>query len=132
MGTTDQAATTSTPGAVRDQRTPPRGVLPRRVQTWIMAGLALVIIVVILVTGHQAPPAPATADRQSASQPVPAPAERIRSFQREITEREAREVRALPVATPQADDRRAVPNTVPPQGPAIDDGRRRASQSLFG
>ena len=33
---------------VQDRRTPPKGVLPRRVQTWILAGLALLIVVVIL------------------------------------------------------------------------------------
>src|SRR3954447_22105356 len=90
MATPDGSARSRTPGEVRDKRTAPPGVLPRRVQTWLMAGLALVIIVVILLTGHQTPPPPTTRDRPSA-QPAPPPAERIRTFQREMAQRGVRE-----------------------------------------
>ena len=38
------------PGAppVVDQRTPPSGVLPRRVQTWLMVGLAIGILAIMV------------------------------------------------------------------------------------
>src|SRR5690606_13107728 len=44
---------------VIDRRPVPPGVLPRGVQTWLMAGLAIVILLVIVLTGHRdAPEAP--------------------------------------------------------------------------
>lgn len=49
----------NTPGTtpVVDHRTAPRGVLPRRAQTWVMAGLALGVLVIVMFTGQ---PEPAT------------------------------------------------------------------------
>jgi hypothetical protein len=43
----------TTPGTapVADHRTPPRGVLPRGTQTWLMAGLAVGILAIIVFTG---------------------------------------------------------------------------------
>ena len=42
------------PGAVpvTDHRPTPAGVLPRRVQTWLMAGLAVGIVLIILLAGQ--------------------------------------------------------------------------------
>ena len=47
------------PGAapVIDQRTSPRGVLPRSTQTWLMAGLAVGVLGIIVFAGHQEPAA---------------------------------------------------------------------------
>src|SRR3954471_11378998 len=104
MATTDGSGRSRTPGEVRDKRMAPPGVLPRRVQTWIMAGLALVIIVVIVLTGHQEPPPPTTGERQSA-QPAPPPAERIRTFQREMAERSVREPPPTPPPPPMVAER---------------------------
>jgi type IV secretion system protein TrbI len=131
MATTDGSGRTRTPGEVRDKRTPPAGVLPRRVQTWIMAGLALVIIVVIMLTGHQAPPTPTTGDRPSA-QPAPPPAERIRTFQREMAERGVREPPPnAPPAPPMVAERGASGGTTPQVDPVVDERKRREYQSLF-
>ena len=46
-----------TPGTapVTDQRTPPRGVLPRGAQTWLMAALAFGSLAIIVVTGRPEP-----------------------------------------------------------------------------
>jgi hypothetical protein len=44
-----------TPGHVQDHRTPPSGLLPRKVQAWLMAGLAFVIVLVIWMTGRSEP-----------------------------------------------------------------------------
>ena len=45
------------PGAapIHDQRSTPRGVLPRQLQMWLMIGLAVIILAIILFTGHAAP-----------------------------------------------------------------------------
>ena len=40
---------------VSDHRPVPRGVLPRRFQTWLMAGLAFGILLIILITGQPEP-----------------------------------------------------------------------------
>ena len=41
---------------ITDRRPTPRGVLPRGVQTWLMAGLAVGILGIIMVTGRPEPP----------------------------------------------------------------------------
>ena len=45
----------STPGTapVTDHRMPPRGVLPRHAQTWLMVAVALGILGIIVFTGIQ-------------------------------------------------------------------------------
>ncbi|HMJ85907.1 MAG TPA: hypothetical protein VK504_22155 [Vicinamibacterales bacterium] len=40
---------------VIDNRVSPRGVLPRRTQTWLMMGLALGVLAIIVFAGHPAP-----------------------------------------------------------------------------
>jgi type IV secretion system protein TrbI len=96
-----------------------------------MAGLALVIIVVILLTGHQEPPTPTSNDRQSA-QPAPPPAERIRTFQREMAERGVREVppNAPPSPPPVAEPGRSG-GAAPQEDPLVDERKQREYQSLF-
>ena len=97
-----------------------------------MAGLALVIIVVIVLTGHQEPPTPTTGDRQPA-QPAPPPAERIRTFQREMAERGVREVPPnASLALPAVAERAAPGGAAAPQvDPVVDERKRRDYQSLF-
>src|SRR5436190_1828094 len=55
---------------VRDHRDPPRGVLPRHVQMWVMAGLAIVIVLIILIAGRPEPVA-RTAGPGRAATPTP-------------------------------------------------------------
>src|SRR5262245_14261967 len=64
---------------VSDRRTPPRGVLPRRLQMWLMVGVALVMIVIIGFTGHSQP-APRVAF-SPATQPPELSPERLRDYQ---------------------------------------------------
>ena len=42
--------------AVVDRRPVPRGVLPRGIQTWLMVGIASVIVVIILFAGQPQSP----------------------------------------------------------------------------
>ena len=64
---------------VTDHRAAPRGVLPRRMQTWLMAGVALGVFAIIVLSGH---PEPAARPVQP-SAPVPAAPnpERLRDYQ---------------------------------------------------
>ena len=57
---------------VTDHRTPPRGVLPRGAQTWLMVALALGILAIIVLTGRPEPPArPAAGPVNQALAPSP-------------------------------------------------------------
>lgn len=65
--------------AITDKRTPPRGVLPRGTQSWIMVGLAVVILGIIVFTGR--PKATVEASRPvNAADAAPTP-ERVRNYQ---------------------------------------------------
>ena len=84
-----------TPGTapVVDRRPVPRGVLPRGVQTWLMAALALGMLFIIFLTGK--PEGPATT-RQPAGAVSPPSADRVRDYQerlRALDEQAAREAR---------------------------------------
>ena len=52
---------------VTDRRPVPQGVLPRGVQTWLMAGLAAAMLLIIVLTGRPDAPAPV---RQAATTPA--------------------------------------------------------------
>src|SRR6516164_4158805 len=78
-------------GMVRDVRQPPRGVLPRQLQMWLMAGLAVVILLIILVTGRTQPTPRGAASAGPTAAPTPATADRIRSYQRQLADEQARQ-----------------------------------------
>jgi hypothetical protein len=50
--------------ALFDKRPRPHGALPRHLQTWLMVGLAVVMLIINLVIGH--PSAPRPPDGQAA------------------------------------------------------------------
>src|SRR5450759_832045 len=95
--------TTSGLGAapIHDQRAAPRGVLPRQLQMWLMVGLAVLIVVIILFTGHAAPAPRASAALRTA-EPSLMPPDRIQAYQRQLAEDEARLRRELAKAPPAA------------------------------
>jgi len=121
-----------TPGTapVTDQRTPPRGVLPRGAQTWLMAALAFGLLAIIVVTGRPEPAVrPATAPSNQTTAPNP---DRLRDYQdrlRVLDERSRQQAQADAIApaapvfyedtgTAQAD-------------PLEEEKRRREYESLF-
>jgi type IV secretion system protein VirB10 len=127
--------TTRTSGTtpMQDHRTTPRGVVPRSLQMWLMMGLAVVILAIILLTGHAAPP-PKTAAPRTA-EPSLMPSDRIQAYQRQLAEDEARLQRELARAPGPARD--SAPSSVTetrqaaPADPIADERRRREYQSLF-
>ena len=84
------------PPAVTDRRPVPRGVLPRGVQTWILAGLAVGMLAIMLIVGRPDPPArPA-----QAAAPAQAPsADRVRDYQDRLRLLEAQALREAQMAT---------------------------------
>src|ERR1700675_4365364 len=95
--------TTNGPGAVpiHDQRSTPPGVLPRQLQMWLMIGLAVIILAIILFTGHAAPAPRASAAMRTAEPSLLAP-DRIQTYQRQLAEDEARLRHELAKAPPPA------------------------------
>ena len=88
---------------VTDHRTIPRGVFPRNAQTWVMAAIALGMILIIFVVGRPEPPARSTTTTAAPPEPNP---ERVRDYQdrlRSLDARIAREAQAaslMPTAPP--------------------------------
>jgi len=128
--------TTNGPGAtpIHDQRTAPPGVLPRQLQMWLMIGLAVIILAIILFTGHAAPAPRASAAIRTSDPSLLAP-DRIQTYQRQLADDEARLRRELAQAPGPA--RSGAPTTAarvgepPPTDPIADEQRRRDYQSLF-
>ncbi len=115
---------------VTDHRTPPRGVLPRGAQTWLMVALALGILAIIVLTGRPEPPArPAAGPVNQALAPSPV---RLRDYQdrlRVLDERGRQQALVDPV------DPRA-PLLYEDAGtaavdPLADEKKRREYESLF-
>ena len=119
------------PPPVADHRPKPRGVLPRNFQTWLMAGLALGIVLIILVAGEPKPP---TGPTQTAVAPTAPNPDRLRDYQDRLRAMEARQLQesqppsSVPTVPPPAVDATAAPA---PQDPIAADRKRREYESLF-
>lgn len=131
----DEPATTRArpdpaPPAVTDHRPVPRGVLPRGVQTWIMAGVAVGMLAIMLIVGRpEAPPnrTPATAAPQSPS------ADRVRDYQERLRLLEAQALREAQMTDVEPSEPMIYDDTgaAPAQDPIADERRRREYESLF-
>ena len=115
---------------VTDHRTPPRGVLPRGAQTWLMVALALGILAIIVLTGRPEPPArPAAGPVNQALAPSP---DRLRDYQdrlRVLDER-GRQQALVDPADPRAPLLYEDAGTAAVD-PLADERKRREYESLF-
>src|SRR6478672_2710489 len=119
------------PAAVTDHRPAPRGVLPRGVQTWVMAGVAVGMLAIMLIVGRPDPPARPV---QTTAPVQPPSADRVRDYQERLRLLEAQAMRDAQTAAPapgiqpiQYDDAQPPP----PQDPVAADRKRREYESLF-
>jgi type IV secretion system protein TrbI len=114
---------------VRDRRPWPPGVLPRRVQTWLLAGIAAFMLLVMFVVGRpEAPARPAPA----AATVVAPTADRVRDYQDRLRSLEAQAQVVEPQTAPVADPRAySDPSSPPPPDPIVTEKRRREYESLF-
>jgi type IV secretory pathway VirB10-like protein len=126
--------------ALTDRRAGPRGVLPRHVQTWLMVGVAVVVLAIILFTGQ----GPSGSGLRSSARPAP-PAlvtpDRVQSYAQALLAEATRQNQRLtaprgpaPDAAPtRGDGSNSVDSRTPrgPLSPLSDDERRREYQSLF-
>ena len=120
------------PPTVTDRRPVPRGVLPRGVQTWLMAGLAVGMLAIMLIVGRPDPPpraaqaaAPSAGAQRRSRARLPGPPAPARGAGG------AAGPGATPVAPaePAEYQRRRLPP--PAQDPIADERRRREYESLF-
>lgn len=127
------AETSGAPGTapVADHRPIPRGVLPRGTQTWLMAGLAVGILLIILIAGRPEP----AARPVSASTPTQAPtADRVRDYQdrlRIIETRAAQEAQTAASAPSTPATANEEPRAPAPEDSIRAERRRREYESLF-
>jgi type IV secretion system protein TrbI len=117
--------------AVIDRRPSPRGVLPRGVHTWLLAGLAGFMLLIMLVVGQPDAPSAPTSPTPA---PSPASPDRVREYQNRLRALETESVaqatdeRSAPAPYSPADTERQPP---PPVDPIAADRRRRDYESLF-
>jgi type IV secretory pathway VirB10-like protein len=121
---------TSAP-VVTDRRVPPRGVLPRGAQTWLMVAIAGAILVIIALTGQRAPSTtPTTGATERGAVPNP---ERLRDYQARLRLLQQRNESVEPVQpdAPLALPRDTAAQAHPTADPIADEQRRRDFTSLF-
>lgn len=118
--------------SVTDRRVAPRGVLPRNLQTWLMAGLAVGIVLVILLVGQPNPP---TGASTASVVPQVPNADRVRDYQDRLRALEAQALRELQAAEQAANQVPPMyfdePTQAAPEDPIAADRRRREYESLF-
>ena len=118
---------TGTP-SVTDHRSVPRGVLPRAVQTWIMAGIAAGMLAIMLFVGRPEPPKRSATPATSAQLPS---ADRVREYQdrlRALDAQAARDAQLVPDAAPPSFEE---PEPAPSPDPLETERKRREYESLF-
>jgi type IV secretion system protein TrbI len=121
--------------AVTDRRSLPTGAFPRGTQTWLMVGIAAVMLVIMFVAGR-----PQDSRRQLANA-VLAPAapspERLRDYQERLRVMESRAAQEAQQATTPTSNQSPVPardaqsSPSAAQDPIIAERRRREYDSLF-
>ena len=105
-------------------------MLPRRFQTWLMAGLALGIVLIILIAGQPEPPRDPT---QLPPAPVAPNPDRLRDYQERLRAMEARQALGGQAAQPAPVKRHASRSRAgpAPEDPIAADRKRREYESLF-
>ena len=130
----DSTAPQTGTAPVTDRRPVPRGVLPRRMQTWVMAAIGAGMVLIMFVAGRSTPPPPvATA---AASQPVAPSADRLRDYQdrlRVMEHRAAEQSRAAAAPSMPGPPPSAMQESAPAASPdpLVEERKRREYESLF-
>src|SRR6202041_2910156 len=59
------------PAQVQEKAPKPQGLLPKNVQSWLLIGLAFLMVAIMWLTGGKKPPTPAKAASSAASSQAP-------------------------------------------------------------
>ncbi len=128
---TDDTRPPMTADEIHDLRGKPPGVLPRRVQMWLMIIIALVILAILLLTGHPEPMTRPQAGARSAPPTLVAP-DHVRSYQEQLAAESPQQSPALPAAAPSVGRSSRTSGAVTSSADSTaEDQRRRNDQSLF-
>jgi type IV secretion system protein VirB10 len=137
------------PANVQEKTQKPQGLLPKNVQSWLLVGLAFLMVAIMWLTGGKKPPTPAKAGASTASSQAPLEVNetkiaelqnRIEDLQRQQLVAQsalAQQTRVLGVAGPQDSQQaqqQSVSGNLPNQGaedPIQAERKRRAYVSLF-
>ena len=118
--------------AVTDRRPVPQGVLPRRMQAWLMASVAAGMVLIIFLAGRPAPAArQSQATTPAAASPNP---DRLREYQDRLRVSElraAQEAQIGAVAQPRASTYVQEPTAASAPDPVVSERKRREYESLF-
>jgi type IV secretion system protein TrbI len=76
---------------IKDKSPKPAGLLPKNLQAFVLVGLALLMVLIMAVTGHKRPVAPASAALSTVPDPLPVNSDEVADFQKGIeqTQRES-------------------------------------------
>jgi type IV secretion system protein TrbI len=77
-------ATPNFPNQIQDKAPKPKGLMPKNVQALVMGGIALLMILIMVVTGHNRPKMPTTATASPQLTPAPVDQTRIVGFGKDI------------------------------------------------
>jgi type IV secretory pathway VirB10-like protein len=117
---------------VTDRRPVPKGVLPRGMQAWLMAGVAGGMVLIIVLTGRPGPTArPAQVATATDTSPNP---DRLREYQDRLRVAEARaaqEANSAAVAQPRLSTDMREPRPAAAPDSVASERKRRAYESLF-
>ncbi|HYM79249.1 MAG TPA: TrbI/VirB10 family protein [Candidatus Dormibacteraeota bacterium] len=137
------------PANVQEKAQKPQGLLPKNVQSWLLIGLAFLMVAIMWLTGGKKPPTPAKAASSAASSQAPLEVNetkiaelqnRIEDLQRQQLVAQsalAQQTRVLGAAGPQDSQQpqqQSVSGNLPNQGaedPIQAERKRRAYVSLF-
>src|ERR1041384_7525165 len=77
--------------AIKDKAPKPPGLIPKNLQAFVIVGLALLMVVIMAVTGHKRPTSPSTAMAPALPNLLPVNSQKVTDLQKEIeqTQRES-------------------------------------------
>jgi len=77
--------------AIKDKAPKPPGLIPKNLQAFIIVGLALLMVIIMAITGHRPPAPPSTGAASSLPNLVPVNPQKVSDFQKDIeqTQRES-------------------------------------------
>jgi len=77
--------------AIKDKAPKPPGLIPKNLQAFLIVGLALLMVIIMAVTGHKRPASPSTSAVPSLPNLVPVNSQKVTDFQKDIeqTQRES-------------------------------------------
>lgn len=91
QSTESSPSDTSTPSRVVDHRTTPAGVMPRRLQQWVILGIAVVMMAILALAGPTQPSKPSSATATTTAPLAVDPnQQRIEEYQRRVQEQAQR------------------------------------------